>query len=131
MYCNFFVLICLLFISLFSSADDMLCKLSIITLFTLVAVGNTVFGVLKNNVLKFLGEMAYSTYLLHGIILFTVITFGFGVEKVKQFSELEYSLFIFSITPIVVVLSFLGFKYVEKPFMNQSKKINQYFQQHK
>lgn len=130
-YSSFAVLICLFSIALFPSADDVRCKLFIIALFTLVALGNTVFGILKSNILKFLGEMAYSTYLLHGIVLFSVIRLGFGVEKVKQFSEFEYAVLIFSITPIVVLLSFLGFKYVEKPFMNQSKTISRYFQPNK
>ena len=72
--------------------------------------------------------MAYSTYLLHGIILFTVITFGFGAEKVKQFSEFDYAVLILSITPIVVLVRFSGFHNVEKPFMNRSKNISRYFQ---
>jgi peptidoglycan/LPS O-acetylase OafA/YrhL len=125
------ILICLFVISLFQSADETVCKMAIIVLFTIVALGNSLFGILKNNTVKFLGEMAYSTYLLHGIVLFCVLYLGFGLEKVKQFSEFEYASLIFIITPLVVLLSHLGFKYIEKPFMNKSKKISQYFQPHK
>ena len=130
-YCSVIAIACLFVISLFPTSDKIGCKLAIITLFNIVALGNSVFGILKNNILKFLGEMAYSTYLLHGLLLFSVIQLGIGLEKIKGYSVLEYSLLIFSITPIVVLLSFFGFKYVEKPFMNQSKKISRYFQPNK
>jgi len=130
-YCSVIVIACLFVITLFPTSDKIGCKLAIITLFNIVALGNSIFGILKNNILKFLGEMAYSTYLLHGLLLFTVIQLGIGLEKMKGFTSVEYALLIFSITPIVVLLSFFGFKYVEKPFMNQSKKISRYFQPNK
>ncbi len=125
------ILLCLLVISLFQSADETVCKMAIIVLFTIVALGNSFFGILKNKTVKLLGEMAYSTYLLHGIILFSVLYLGFGLEIVKQFSEFEYAILIFSITPIVVILSYFGFRFIEKPAMDYSKKINQHFQPHK
>jgi peptidoglycan/LPS O-acetylase OafA/YrhL len=130
-YCSVVAIACLFVISLFPTSDKIGCKLAIITLFNIIALGNSVFGILKNNILKFLGEMAYSTYLLHGLLLFTVIQLGIGLEKIKGYTAFEYSLLIFSITPIVVLISFFGFKYVEKPFMNQSKKISRYFQPNK
>jgi len=121
-YCSVLAVVCLYLITLFPSADKIFCKLSLITLFTLVALGNSVFGILKNNVIKFLGEMAYSTYLLHGIVLFSLIELGFGMEKVKTFSPTEYVLMICCATPIVVLLSFFGFKFVEKPVYGPLEK---------
>src|SRR5260221_2407812 len=41
--------------------------------FILIACGNTIFGILTTSTSRTLGKMAYSIYLLHGIILY--ITF--------------------------------------------------------
>lgn len=117
------VILCASLILFFKTSESFLCKLLISIIFTIIALGNSMFGLLKSSVLKFLGEICYSTYLLHGIILFTTFYFGFGIDKSKQLSELQYCLIIFSITPIVVMASFLGYKFIEKPFMDLSKKI--------
>lgn len=117
------VLVCASSILFFKTSESILCKLLITIIFTIIALGNSIFGLLKSSVLKFLGEICYSTYLLHGIILFTTFYFGFGIDKAKQLSESQYCLIIFSITPIVVIASFLGYRFIEKPFMDLSKKI--------
>lgn len=117
------VLVCGSLILFFKTSESILCKLLISVIFTIIALGNSMFGLLKSSMLKFLGEICYTTYLLHGIILFTTFYFGFGMEASKQFSEFQYCLIIFSITPLVVILSFLGYKFIEKPFMDLSKKI--------
>lgn len=124
-YASIIILICLFLIGQFNTANNMYCTLLITVVFTLIALGNSIFGLLKNSTLKFLGEISYSTYLLHGIILFTLFYFGLGFENTRELSPLEYCLVIFTITPIVVILSFLGFKYIEKPFMDKSKIVIQ------
>lgn len=117
------IVICLaLVILLFKNANLVLCQLLISFIFMLIVCGCSLFGVFKNSTIQFLGEICYSTYLLHGIILFSAIYFCFGMQNVKLFSDLEYNLLIFTITPIIVIISFLGFKYIEKPFMDYSKK---------
>lgn len=121
---GFIILICLYLIIQFENPDNIYCKLLLSTIFTLIALGCNVFGVLKLSALKFLGEICYSTYLLHGIILFTVFYFGFGMESVKEISPSYYCLIIFLLTPFVVIISFLGYKFIEKPFMVRGKKIS-------
>ncbi|WP_395065452.1 acyltransferase family protein [Flavobacterium sp.] len=117
------IVICVALILFFKTSESIWCKLLIAIIFNIIALGNSMFGLLKSSILKFLGEICYSTYLLHGIILFTTFYFGFGMEASKQFSQIQYCLIIFSITPIVVLVSFLGYKFIEKPFMDLSKKI--------
>ncbi|HXD92487.1 MAG TPA: acyltransferase [Bacteroidia bacterium] len=119
------LLACLILIGGVRIDSDLIYKLLVALIFTLIALGNTLFGVLKNSTLKLLGEICYSTYLLHGIILFTVLYVGFGMEKLKPFTSLEYWCLIFLITPLVVIISFLGYKFIEKPFMDKAKKINE------
>lgn len=124
-YASIIIMICLYLISQFRSVNNLYCILLITIVFNLVALGGSLFGLLKNSTLKFLGEICYSTYLLHGILLFTVFYFGFGLEKIKHLTPFDYCLVVFSLTPILVLISFFGFKYIEKPFMDKSKIIIQ------
>ncbi len=124
LFLGIIVLVCLFLITQIKTSNYIVCETLISIVFTSIALGNNLFGILKNSTLKFLGEICYSTYLLHGIVLFTVLYFGFGFEKVKYFTETEYCVLIFLTTPIIVIISFLGYKFIEKPFMDKAKKIN-------
>jgi peptidoglycan/LPS O-acetylase OafA/YrhL len=71
----------------------------------------------------FLGDVCYCTYLLHGVILFAAFKFGIGMEVSRGLSAFGFSLVIFCLTPVLVLASFPGYKYVEKPFMHLAKKL--------
>lgn len=114
---NIAILICLGMIGLFNSPVYNVILTTIA--FTLIAMGNSMFGLLKHATLKLLGEVSYSTYLLHGVILFTVLYFGIGMDNARQLSPMEFCSVIFLVTPLVVVISVLGFKYVELPFIEK------------
>ena len=116
-------MVCLALIPIYEDASNRYCKFLITVIFVLVASGNTMFGILKNSTLKLLGEISYSTYLLHGILLFSLFYLGIGFEKAKTFTPIEFSAIIFLLTPVVVLASFVGYRYIEKPFMEISKKI--------
>lgn len=118
------ILLCLAMTLFFSTSDDYICKLLIIIVFNLIALGNTVFGVLKSSVLKLLGEISYSLYLIHGIIIFIVMYFYYTLEEAKYLSPTKFCTTIFIITPIVVFTSFLSYKSIEKPCMNFSRRIS-------
>jgi peptidoglycan/LPS O-acetylase OafA/YrhL len=49
--------------------------------------------------------------------------FVIHLEEAKELSVLEFWSTVFVITPFVVVVSFISFKYIEKPYMNYSKRI--------
>jgi peptidoglycan/LPS O-acetylase OafA/YrhL len=115
------ILVSLFFISWFDTSHKLVCIILLSVVFTLIALGNDMFGLLKNSSLKLLGEICYSTYLLHGIILFTLFHFVLGEVNVKQYSSLQYCLLILFITPLVVVISFFTFKFIELPFMQKAK----------
>jgi peptidoglycan/LPS O-acetylase OafA/YrhL len=120
---NAIIVACLFGIIQFSTADNHFCKFLIAIVFILVAYGNSLFGVFHIRAIKFLGEICYSTYLIHGLILYATIYFGIGIEKAKTLSPSEYCLVILFVTPIVIVLSFLGFRFIEKPFIEKAQKI--------
>jgi Predicted acyltransferases len=119
---SFLIIICIILIAQFRTNESMTCKILIGIVFTCVALGNSIFGILKNSAIKLLGDISYSTYLLHGIILFYVFHFGFGIEVAKALSPVKFWVIIFLITPILVFVSFLTFKYIEKPAIEFSKK---------
>ena len=87
------------------------------TAFVFIACGNTLFGILVHPVSRVLGEMAYSVYLLHGMILFVLFNYVIGRQVAAEFSALTHWLWIIGITPLVVVLSFTTFQLIESPGM--------------
>ncbi len=107
----------------YNSSDNILCKMFIIIAFNLIALGNNLFGLLKNTTLKFLGELSYSTYLLHGILIFCVMYFCVGLTDAKTLTATNYCLILIGITPLVVIISFLTYLFIEKPGMNYGKKL--------
>lgn len=119
------VIICLLGICQFNTAKNIYCIILISTVFTLIALGTSIFGILKNSTLRFLGDICYSTYLIHGILLFTTFYFVIWFRNLKTYTPEQYCYVIFLITPILIILSYLSFRFIEKPGMNLSKKIIQ------
>lgn len=122
----FFSIIILFFLSLilfFKNPNNLICKTLILIIFNLIALGNNIFGILKSSILKFLGEISYSTYLIHGIIIFFVMYFSIGFENAANMSPIKFWITIFFITPILIIISFISYQKIEKPFINFSKKI--------
>ncbi len=121
-YFNALLLICLGSILFFEDSSYLICKLLITIIFNLVVLGNNLFGLLKKPALKLLGEISYSTYLLHGILLFTVMYYGIGFENARLLSLNQYYVLTLMLTPLVVLLSLLSYLGIEKPFMDLNKK---------
>lgn len=123
LYASVIIISCLFMLLQFSDISNVYAMILNTVIFTLIAMGCTVFGVLKNSILKFLGEICYSTYLLHGIVLYLVFNLGFGLESLKKYSTLEYYSIVFSLTPALIIISYFGFKYIEKPFIDRAKTL--------
>ena len=87
--------------------------------FSLIAAGNTLFGALTHAVSRTLGEYAYSLYLLHGITLFVVFHFVIGTAAAKAFLPETHWLVVVAITPFMVCLCALTFRFIEKPPMQK------------
>jgi len=118
---NGFVLIVFLGLMQFHSSEQFIPKTLLILIFTLIASGNSFFGLLKLKSLKLLGDMSYSLYLIHGLVLFVIIRFVFGKVYVLQLNQMQYWVFIAFLTPVLVMLSFTTYRFIEKPFMNKAK----------
>ncbi len=107
----------ILVVSIYPSAySDIPCLLLSIA-FIIFACGNTLFGFLTSAAARTLGEMAYSIYLLHGILLFTIFIFIIGIPNSQSLSPIAHWSIVIGITPILVTLSFLTFQFIERPVM--------------
>lgn len=121
-YFSFIILICLLLISQFNSSGNFYSKIATIILFICISNGNTFFNVLNNKLLIKLGQISYSTYLLHGIILYLLMNNIIGINKATQISDLKYWLIIIFTTPFLIISSKITFQYIEKPFIDTFKR---------
>jgi peptidoglycan/LPS O-acetylase OafA/YrhL len=88
--------------------------------FTLIAAGNSLFGLLRWRISRLMGDWAYSVYLLHGLLLFTVIQWGLGREVAATLSTVEHWALISGLTPLLLVACSFTFRFVERPAMRQT-----------
>ncbi|MET1077535.1 MAG: acyltransferase [Pseudomonas sp.] len=91
--------------------------------FAIVASGNRLFGALQPRALRWLGEISYSTYLLHGFVLWLVVQrlpllLPFDIRP-----PLPYLALLAGATCLLVLLSSLTFLYLEKPGMAAGKRL--------
>lgn len=92
--------------------------------FCIVACGNDLFGTLSSRTAKIMGEMAYSIYLLHGILLFYLFTFAVGKESASTLSPMEHWVVVIGSTPILLIACTITFKRIEAPFMSYTGKLS-------
>lgn len=92
--------------------------------FVIVAAGNSVFGVLEWACARGLGEMGYSIYLLHSILLFTVFAAGLGPARSAVLDGAGHWLVILACVPPLIVASFVTFRTIEAPAMRSIDRVN-------
>jgi peptidoglycan/LPS O-acetylase OafA/YrhL len=97
-------------------------------LFLLVACGNDLLGVLRLKGSRLLGEISYSLYLLHGIVLYVVFTFVVGRDTAATWPVVGFWSFAILLTPFMVLLSYATFRWVEAPWMARTARINAWLQ---
>jgi peptidoglycan/LPS O-acetylase OafA/YrhL len=110
--------------------------LMLINFAPLVASTNFLLNILSYKPLVFLGSISYGVYMTHSLIiggLFDAIKFSNlnfiskdGYITLVGFSQLEIELLMFSTLAIIISLSYLCLKYIERPFIDYSKKYNKF-----
>jgi peptidoglycan/LPS O-acetylase OafA/YrhL len=90
--------------------------------FVVVASGNTLFGTLKLRSIHWMGEISYSTYLLHGFLLWLMMQRLPLVLPYELSSPLSFLLRMALSSCLLIVLSSLTFWYIEKPGIALGKK---------
>ena len=85
--------------------------------FTAIAAGNSIFGILRKPAARKLGEVSFGVYLFHGLVLYAV----FKLSPLGQLAALHlpslYFAVILSITVLIVSISSVGFRLIEAPAM--------------
>lgn len=112
-------LVALVFISLGMSVDPGYSVVQMLVLgvsFVIIALGNDVFGVLKSSGLKVLGEVSYSIYLTHGLILYVLFSV-FDVIPVEEGDVFHYVVLLPVVLVLVSASSVITFFAIEKPFI--------------
>ncbi len=91
--------------------------------FCLIAGGCDLFGLLRWRPSVRLGEISYSVYLLHGIVLFTLFHGIVGVDAAARWSPLVYSAVVVALTPVLVALCTLSFVAIERPGIRATDRL--------
>lgn len=84
--------------------------------FLIIACGNSLYGILEWPASIVLGEMAYSVYLLHSVVLFVTYRLVLG-ESAATLSPVEHWAMVLCQVPALILLCFATFRLVEKPGM--------------
>lgn len=87
--------------------------------FLIIACGNNLFGFLSSKATRYLGEISYGIYLLHGVILFCVFKYAVGFEQLKTLSATDYWTIIYVVAMLILMAATFTYRAIEAPAMRQ------------
>jgi len=86
-------------------------------IFFSIVNGVFLYSFLQNKILQFLGQISYSIYLLHNIVVFILFYFVHTYCKaIIDISLFEYLMILFAILSLTILLSFFTYKFIEHKF---------------
>jgi peptidoglycan/LPS O-acetylase OafA/YrhL len=115
-------LILVILILLYPNTLDLMHVGMISVLFMLIAGGNTMFGLFSLRASIILGEISYSIYLLHGIILYLIFTVISPISF-ENYQVREFIYFMPLISVLVVVVATFTYLIIEKPCIEIGRKL--------
>jgi peptidoglycan/LPS O-acetylase OafA/YrhL len=92
--------------------------------FAIIACGNSLFGALEWPAVRGLGDMGYSVYLLHGLVLFAVFGLLLGTTETAALSTAGHWLVVDACAVVVTVVSYTTFHLIEAPAMRSVDRVN-------
>lgn len=113
----------LLLVSAFPNAGSYPQIILLSVAFSMIAAGNSACGILTHRLSRWLGEISYGVYLLHGMLLFVLFNFVLGTEPSARLSPLAYWAGVVALTPVLVSLCALAFAFVERPGIESTDRI--------
>lgn len=90
--------------------------------FVLIAAGNSLFGLLHWPVSRMLGEISYSIYLWHGLLLYLLFRQVLPAGQVAGWSPQQFWSVVMLLVPLLIGWCYLSFRLVESPPMNWLKR---------
>ena len=101
-----------------------LMPLLLLTLFfCVVASGNMLFGALRFPSIRWLGEISYSTYLLHGLVLWLGLVYLPSLLSIDARSPLYWAAFTIIGSLSVIVMSSVSYLVIERPGVNAGRRM--------
>lgn len=97
--------------------------------FCLIVGGNTLFGALTNQAARCMGEISYSIYLLHGIMMYVLFNFVIDKEVAAAFSPIMHWVVIGMMVPFLLIISQLTYTFIEVPFIKRTEPATQALRQ--
>src|ERR1035437_2602063 len=94
--------------------------------FAIITAGNTLGGLLAWPASRLVGEITYSVYLLHGLVLFAVFHFLISPARAATFTALEHWLVIFACVPLTVLVCCGTFRWIEAPAMHRTGAVSRW-----
>ncbi|EXB84574.1 acyltransferase family protein [Acinetobacter baumannii 299505] len=104
----------------FTEAYSWFQMLSLAVIFSFIVSGYS-FGILNHKGLKVLGEISYSIYLIHGLVLYTIFTV-INIVDLKTISLEKYYSFFLPTALLVTIVSLFTYKFIECPFLRRPLK---------
>jgi peptidoglycan/LPS O-acetylase OafA/YrhL len=90
--------------------------------FFLVIAGNNFGGLLSSRPMRALGQISYSIYIFHGILLFDLLTLWTRLQPIATMGRTSYAVLIWSVGIIVVLFSTLSYWFIERVFTARTPK---------
>ncbi len=94
--------------------------ISITIFFSIILSGNDIFGILKRDFSLTLGEMSYSIYLTHGIVLYFTFTSPLSINLNTDWNLITLPL----LSAVTVTTSAITFLFIESKGIKLGKRIN-------
>ena len=111
---------------LFSSLQRSPALLLLTVAFAIITSGNTLGGLLAWPASRLVGEITYSVYLLHGLVLFAVFHFLIGPARAASYTAFEHWLVIFACVPLTVLVCCGTFRWIEAPAMHRTGAVSRW-----
>jgi peptidoglycan/LPS O-acetylase OafA/YrhL len=108
------------FDSAFAPAPLLLLSLA----FAVIVCGNSLFGALEWPAVRGLGDMGYSVYLLHGLVLFAAFGLLLGPAQSAALSTAGHWLVVDVCAVVVTLVSYTTFRVIEAPAMRSVDRVN-------
>ncbi len=107
-------------LTLFDSAYGAVPLVCLALAFTIVAAGNDFFGVLSSKISRSLGQLSYGMFLLHGLLLFTVLRFALGYPSARDLTDFQFWSIVTACIPVLVVLAVVSLDWIESPALRKT-----------
>jgi peptidoglycan/LPS O-acetylase OafA/YrhL len=116
------VLICLAVVLQFPNSHQIVPCVVLIFAFCVIAGGADMFGLFLLPTSHRFGELAYGIYLIHGIVLFTAVSFLVGRDATARMSAPIYWTFVAFLALATLSIAGLAYHFVEKPGIDLGKR---------